>query len=313
MASEGGGENLTGDFFFFVGIFLMFFLVWVATGGPSRPISFAGPFITPITAPGAGGQAYGNPSQFQNISGAIDIGGWGVGFAGGGSSTRPENPSALYGMVGFAYNTSGAQEEDEDEEYLTIQVSRSASEAISTAGWALVQKETGEGVRFPEGAELPYAGRVNVMTPVRLAPGDTAIVVSGRSPIGISFKENMCVGYFEERQNFHPSLRQECPTPYEEYDDYYDGSDAECEAYMRSIPYCSTDTDSDITVDNECEAFVEQYLTYNGCVALHEDEDDFYGTTWRIFLGANDELWGNKSETIMLLDAEGKTIDTLSY
>ena len=31
---------------FFVGLFLLIFIVWIAIGGPTRPISFKGPILT---------------------------------------------------------------------------------------------------------------------------------------------------------------------------------------------------------------------------------------------------------------------------
>ena len=41
---------MRSDVFLFIGILVIFcFIVWVASGGPSRPLSFSGPSITPTT------------------------------------------------------------------------------------------------------------------------------------------------------------------------------------------------------------------------------------------------------------------------
>ncbi len=139
------------------------------------------------------------------------------------------------------------------------------------------------------------------------------IVSTGRSPVGVSFRENMCTGYFEERQDFRPPLLESCPTPYQEYTRFYDDEDDECEQYVRSIPYCSTDTDVPSNVSGSCEDFVEEYISYDGCIEAHEGDENFHGRTWRVFLGKSDELWANSKETILLLDASGKVIDAFSY
>lgn len=309
---EEGGGGIGGDFVYFLGIFLLFFFVWVFTGGPSRPLSFQGPYLNPITGPGQTVDAYGNP--VSNISTGINVGGWGVQVTGGEQSGGVGITNSIFASsVSLIGDTSGATRNDEDEEYLTVSVSPLAQSSVSTAGWRIVSQKTGRGAPFPQGAESPSSGRVNILAPIVLKPGDSATIVSGRSPVGVSFRENKCTGYFEERQNFHPSLAQNCPTPYQEYTKFYNGNDDECASYIRAIPYCATETNIPSNVSNSCESFVEEYLHYNGCVAFHKDESGFYSSSWRIFLGSTKELWRSDRETILLLDAEGKTIDSLTY
>src|ERR1035437_2472587 len=44
------------DAFFFIGVFVFIFLIWVATGGPTHPLAFTGPSLS---EPGAlGGSSY---------------------------------------------------------------------------------------------------------------------------------------------------------------------------------------------------------------------------------------------------------------
>ena len=40
---------MRSEFLFFLAMLVVFFVLWLAGGGPSKPISFAGPYITPIT------------------------------------------------------------------------------------------------------------------------------------------------------------------------------------------------------------------------------------------------------------------------
>lgn len=293
------------DGVFFLGIFILLFVVWVASGGPSRPISFAGPYLNPIQTTGTTAQAYGDPSKFSSINSDVTIGAGGVTATGGGA--KP-------GVVRLSRDLTGARNTDPDEEYLMITVSSSAGGPVSTAGWKLVAKDGGS-ASFPQGAEVPRSGRVNSLTAITLRPGDQAIVTTGRSPVGISFRENMCTGYFEEHQDFHPSLAMNCPTPSQEYGDYYGDNDENdfCLTYIRSIPYCSTETSASGDASSACRNFVEDHLNYNGCFDAHQKDSGFLSSTWRIFLGKNDELWRQRQETITLLDADNKVIDSITY
>lgn len=300
----GGGGSPMSDLLLFVGIFLLFFLVWVAGGGPSRPISFAGPYLRPISGPGTGAEAYGDPGAYGGFSTGISIGGWGANI------TAPAGSSESARLASLVPDPYGAKESDEDQEYVTL----IASGDVSTEGWKLVSQKTGKGALFPQGATVPQAGRVNVLSPIQLSAGDTVTIVTGRSPIGMSFRENKCTGYFEERQDFRPPLPQSCPTSYQELDRFYDGDDEEaCLSYARTVPYCSSAASAPSNVSSSCEEFVEDYLNYEGCVDAHENDSDFRGRTWRVFLGSRDELWRKDGETILLLDAQGKVVSQLSY
>ncbi|MGB4076397.1 MAG: hypothetical protein WBK28_01670 [Minisyncoccia bacterium] len=304
---------MRGDLFFFLGILLLFFVVWLASGGPDRPISFAGPYLNPITTTGTTAQPYGDPGAWNPFSSNISIGPTGVGITNYGGSAQP---STRKGSAMLSRNLSGVSATDPEEEYVIISVSSFGGTSVSTAGWKLVNQQTNEGGLIPPGTKLPATGRVNELSPITLAPGEEMIVVTGRSPIGLSFRENKCVGYLEDRQDFSPPLSAQCPTPYQEFSQLYDVRDddeyEECEHYVRTLPYCALDTDVPNDLSNSCERFVEEVLSYNGCVALHDEDGDFAGYTWRVFLGEREELWGRRG-TILLLDAEDKVIDSLTY
>lgn len=278
---------------FFIGMLLLFFLVWVAGGGPERPISFSGPYLGAITAPGTTAQSYGDPSQFSPINGQVTIGGTAK-------------------TVTLVKDSTPAKNTNASSEYVSIMVSSAASGPVSTAGWRLVSKETGKGASFPLGTEVAQSGRVNTLAAITLKPGETAIVVSGRSPVGNSFKENLCTGYLEERQNFKPPLNQFCPTPFQELQRFAEGYSEQCASYVRSISYCTTEATMK-SPGGSCEDFVDEYLNYNGCVDAHRNDPNFTSSTWRIYLGVSDELWNNKRDTIQLIDAAGNVLDSLSY
>lgn len=295
------------DGLFFLGIFVLIFVLWVATGGPSRPISLAGPYLNPIQTTGTTAQPYGDPSKFSSINSTVTLGPGGV-------SATP-NTSNASGGVTLSHDTSGATNSDPDQEYIIINVSGGLKESVSTAGWKLASRSNGDSTAFPQGAEIPRSGRINALAAIVLHPGDQAIVTTGRSPVGLSFRENACTGYFEEHQDFHPALTQNCPTASQEFARFFEGSDNDdaCISALRSIPYCGTETSSASRVSASCSTFIDDRINYNGCVDAHAKDPGFLGTTWRIFLGYRSELWARSRETITLLDAQGKVIDSLSY
>jgi hypothetical protein len=201
---------------------------------------------------------------------------------------------------------------DEDEEYLTL--SNSSNASIDLTGWTLESSVSGERARIPTGMELARLGsRGDIM----LAPGDTAIVLSGDSPVGSSFRENMCTGYFEEYQDFYPSLNRSCPYPRAELEAYSGVAldDDRCYDFVATLPSCENaraEAD-DAHISRSCEAFVEDRLTYSGCVRSHAADANFDGRTWRIFLDESGDLWRDEREIIRLLDRDGKTVDVYQY
>jgi len=294
---------MRNDFLFFVGIIVLIFSVWVASGGPDRPNAFVGPYLHPITNTATTAQAYGSGSTYQPIN---------TSWWDGNSTQQPiasADASPYRSIVSLSRDTRGAIQTSAKSEYITVNVSLQGTEPISTTGWKLVSKEHGTSALFPVGSEIPSSGRVNTLSAIMLRPGDQAIVTTGRSPVGASFRENSCTGYLEEHQDFSPSLGLYCPIPSEEYE----GNDDECLNAIRGLPRCVSDVSLSNNAPASCEEFVQEELNYNSCVARHRQDDSFMESTWRIYLGHGSELWERERETILLLDANGKTIDSLSY
>lgn len=321
---------MQGDAFFFLGILLFIFVAWVATGGPERPISFAGPYLTPVTTYGDRSEGYGTLPELRLGDRDRSMGSGSK--SGTGTSLRDikesldelqrdaretialGDASPYRGTV--TLRNTDAKKTSAREEAVSIHVSSRAEGAISITGWRLESTVTGSWGVIPSGTEIPRTGSVNQTVPIRIAPGDKAVIVSGRSPIGVSFRENACMPYLEERQDFHPSLPGSCPALSGDYDRLYAGNsraDDECYDYVRSLDRCEAVTRAPGHLSDECEAFVETYSGYNGCILAHGADRNFLGDTWRVYLGSSRQLWKEDRETIRLLDANGKTVDVLSY
>lgn len=308
---------MQSDGLFFLGVLAFFFILWFATGGPTRPISFAGPYITPITDVDTVQQGYGDTpaADFRARSVWSDI--MGGSFSGGMSLGANDVVSPLRGQVEVV-SVAGVSSEEADEEYIVLRARGDVS--IDITDWKLVSGASGRSMRIPEGASLPRSGRINDTGRIVLQPGDEAIVVTGESPIGVSFKENMCIGYLTRNQDFFPSINNQCPDAAEEFDRYYQGNalrDDRCYERMHSTATC--DTPSDRSMSNACTQFIDDRLTYSGCVNTHSASAEFAGDTWRIYLehensrGRSDEFWKSSRDAVKLLDAEGRTVDLYTY
>lgn len=297
------------DGVFFVGVILFFFLLWFVSGGPTRPISFAGPYITPITDVNDSQAGYGDGSAWLGLPDTV-----GSFFSGATiQGTATANPSLYRGQVKIVSVSPGTSAKDE---YVTLQLAQDASAPVTISGWRLKSDATHKSETIPFGTELPSRG-VNRTAAITLLPGDRATIATGDSPIGVSFRENRCVGYFSSRQSFNPPITSYCPSPYEEFERYYEGNklaDDSCYQYVSSLQSCTIPSHRDRPrLTSRCEAFIDEYLDYDGCVAAHGLEDGFRGQDWRVYLERNTDLWKPSREAVRLLDGNGNTVDLYTY
>lgn len=316
------------DAWFFIGVFVFIFLIWVATGGPLHPIAFTGPRLA---QPGA----LGGGTYLQLPRAPYGIGGSNISLPGSSSGESVPSgrdsvppPSSLGGatfgplspyrnIVKMRHYVSGADSLDPRNEYIEISVTQNAGIPVDISGWKLVSDVSGRIASIPKGTEVPIGGTVNAADDIILTSGTRAIVVSGGSPIGASFRENKCIGYFSTFQRFYPTLPQNCPTPSGELSTYYGPNyvrDFACVDYVKDkIKRCQVMLSPPVSVSNTCQNFMVKYLNYNGCLDAHRNDADFLGDTWRIYLGRSGSLWRADREVIKLLDINGKTVDAFSY
>lgn len=321
------------DAWFFIGVFIFIFLIWIATGGPLHQIAFTGPQLAQPGALGGGtylqlprapmgigtnnvslpGSSDGNGNVSNSSSNNSGSGDSLPTFTGG---TVFGAPSPYRGLVSMGHYVSGAGAADPKNEYIEISVAQDARVPIDISGWLLVSDATGSRVRIPKGTEVPTSGSVNAADDIVLAPGTRAILVSGQSPIGASFRENKCIGYFSSFQNFYPSLPQNCPTPSDELAVQYGANyirDPACIDAVNKLSRCQVSLSPPSGLSGTCQSFMIKYLNYNGCVDAHRSDKDFFGTSWRIFLGRSSSMWRTTHEIVKLLDINGKTVDAFSY
>ena len=316
---------------FFVGLFLFIFLIWIAAGGPTRSLSFNGPMTTSssgTSTPSAGGTYFSLPRAPFAIGDSNTL----LSGSSNGESQSPYESfgttppplqgvpfgtvSPYRGIISMSGYVSNASSSDPRSEYVQISVAAGAAESVNLSGWALVSAATGRRTVVPQGTAVPTSGVVNPAQDIVLQRGESAIIVSGTSPVGASFRENKCIGYFSTFQTFSPSLPQNCPPASSELSRVYGTSyihDPTCIDYVDTLLTCRTPTRESANLSGTCQSFVVKYLNYNGCVAAHKNDADFNGSTWRIYLGRTTPLWRASHEVVKLLDRQGNTVDAFTY
>ena len=210
---------------------------------------------------------------------------------------------------------AAATESGTAHEYVELDA-REGISPVPLTGWSLQSMVSGVRVSLP-GAAAPFIiGVVNSLSPIVLSPGQTVLVVSGPSPVGVSFRENRCTGFLEQVQSFDPALSNACPAsselaPFTAENLHQYGSD--CMDFARSLPQCSFPVNLPSSLTPGCRAYLVNTFTYSNCVDIQRSRPSFELDTWRIYLSSASELWDNQHDIIRLLDAQGKTVAAISY
>ncbi len=336
------GEE-TRDFWWFIGILVALFFVWLATGGPDRPLAHSGPFLE-SPRPRAMSEIRRSYSD-RPVSDSPST----PSLEAEKSQAPPSsNLSRYHGAI--TISTGNARYEFQpNQEYITLQARSSNAEPIAITGWYLKNGRDqrryyvnypvnttpipgrSDVVVIPFGTNLFIGGAPNWQADsITLKPGGRVIITTGQMPnsypfpINTNFRTNRCSGYLDDWENFNfePALNTICPEPIAETDTAL--LDDECYDFVRRLPACHapelTIRNGDQYVDGrrrnlsaQCRDYVKSRFNYNACVARHGNEPDFLGGEWRVYLRRSWELWDDSREIITLLDQEGKIVDEVRY
>ncbi len=221
--------------------------------------------------------------------------------------------SQYYGLVSIAYINRSTTP---DQEYVALRVDYSATTSIPITGWTLKSTSSGNLVKIPKGNYLYFSGQVNSEENIYLNKGDTMYVVTGVSPIGLSFRSNKCSGYLGQFQTFVPYIGGSCPSPRNEnLSSIPNGPNNDaCFDYIDSFPNCRIQTDPlPANLSYECNTFIYKKINYASCIDTHKNDKDFYVPEWRVYLRHADHIWKDRRENIVLYDNLGKIVASLSY
>ncbi len=218
------------------------------------------------------------------------------------------------------YSNLGSSAKDANKEYVYIK--NVSNQDIKISGFLLQSMITNKIAIVPQGVNPYILGRVNSLSDIVLRPNEHAILISGKSPLGVSFKTNACSGFLNHFRDFNPKLPSAwCPDPskilkptIENIKKYGDACfDAiknlkRCEYFTSNNPYY-------FKVTKPCREILSSKMTYNACVIDMEKEGNLQSKddSWYIYLGRDEKLWKDKYELIRLLDQSSRTIDYITY
>lgn len=227
------------------------------------------------------------------------------------------NPSPYRGLVRIDESYGGVSANDPALEYVILTANAGNSAPLSLTGWSLQSVTNNTRIYLPQGARALVAHKIPTLADVYLNPGERAIVTSGMSPVGVSFRENMCTGYLSQFQTFIPSLEERCPTAESEVlsePDTTRTNDPHCVAFAEHIPRCRFYVgEPPQNVTAQCYSFVRNMLTYAGCAIRNGWRPSYGSDTWRLFMGEPYELWNSEHDVVRLFDREGRTVDVWTY
>lgn len=265
-------------------------VVWFASGGTANETAHQGAYIKPL-APLDSGRVYGTyyvgratdsredqlklpqyPAAIIRKTESIV-----EGFFEKSKKAEEIHTNSLLAHKIYIDGVAGAEASKPEREYIRLVVDPKAAAAVQITGLSLQGTAFDGKITIPRGVSLHTAGATNKSQDIVLAPGERAIISSGVSPVGYSFRVNICSGYLNSSATYVPALRNECPS------------------------------------NPSCKQNPLLGMTYAACVDAHKSDDKFFANEWRVFLGQNVELWRNSSEIIKLVDSQGNVVDALTY
>lgn len=345
-------ENPLKDLKWFAIVFFAVIFAWFYSGGYERSTTKEGAYLRPPSTVGESADDYGSfrwfpsifgrvggptvstegNSSFSNSDGSVSSKSSGtktvIGSGGTEIKTAPvgktsETLENITGnLAGSAYknkvtieNIGSAASSQVQNEYITIKAGENNTNKVRITGWQVKSAVTGGSFTIGSGTRLFYSGQVNNESPIELNPGDTAYIITGRSPVGISFLKNKCSGYLSQFQKFVPTLSSNCPAPINENIPLDPQSfNDKCIDFIQSLSRCRILTGSiPQGITPECSNFVTTKFNYNGCVNDHKNDKDFYSKNWWVYLGRSEKIWKTQREVVELLDDKGLIVDVESY
>ena len=228
---------------------------------------------------------------------------------------RLYEPSPHAGKIAFLDRVTGVKESYVEREYVALLTANNIQAQLEITGWKLFDRNRKVSYKLPKAIRVFGSDDIQSATAVRANPGDLIIVSSGSSPSGSSFKLNKCSGYRSQFKGFTPSIKTECPSALDEF--LRLGSvpytDNQCYAVVERLSKCRVVTQIPSSVTKECRGFLETVATEKGCVRQHRNDEGFFLSEWRLFLGSDEEIWKNKDNILYLLDDQNRLVATLVY
>ncbi len=306
-------------------------IFWFVTGGwaaaKRTALSLANP-IELIFGTNPSGSFFGLPWQPVELTRGPDISGYAGEadkriissgdedqyYAAPPQAPQSANSSPYAGKVRITENT--ATESNIAKEFIQLTASENNTEPIVITNWVLQSAVSGARGQIPLAAPLFVLGVVNAVQPIYLEPGNSVFITTAASPVGTSFRENICSGYLTELHTFEPELSDECPAASEVLPMNADNLrtyGSSCFDYLGTLSQCHFPTTIPSDLSPACRSFISNTASYNGCINTHRNRVPFMLPIFHAYLAFRSELWANSHDVIRLLDERGQTVDVLTY
>lgn len=203
---------------------------------------------------------------------------------------------------------------------ITLSAQFQKEEEINITGWQVEGKRGS--FTIPKGIEQfnPLITTLPFLKGIIVKKGDLIYISSLANPLGPrdwSFRPNKCTGYLTNTRNFPISISKNCPLPNLQRLPRY--LTAACKEFIATLGSCQTPKfqkmqDYQVFEDSNCLSYVNFIFNYNGCFALHFQEENFLENQWHIYLDrAEREIMERETDTIYLKDQNGLLVDKYSY
>ena len=231
-------------------------------------------------------------------------------------SQKPQfaNSSPYAGKVRITDHTATAS--NIAKEFIQLTASENNTEPVAITNWRLQSAVSGAHAPIPLAAPLFVLGVVNAVQPIYLEPGSSVFITTAASPVGTSFRENICSGYLSELHTFTPELSSECPALSESLPMNADNLrtyGSSCFDYLGTLSQCHFPGTVPGDLSPACRSFISNTASYNGCINTHRNRVPFMLPVFHAYLAFRSELWANSHDVIRLLDERGQTVDVLTY
>ncbi len=241
------------------------------------------------------------------------------GFFGRGQPSPPPAPRPGESPVRdkIRISTVARSGERPEDEYVIIRFGgffsrQDTDRPVNVTGWTIASSRSS--VPIPRAFNIPEIDATE--QDILLAPGGELIIVTGTPSYQQNFRENQCVGYFNETHSFTPSLSNSC------VDDNPDrskllgrGFNGACVDAIHAVSSCRLPRGPFPVADikKECVNYMNENFSYVGCVKNFRDRKDFLKSTWRVSLKRNQKIFDPRHDRVTLRDQNGLLVDEFEY
>lgn len=206
-------------------------------------------------------------------------------------------------------NTEKFQETSPDKEYLVF-IARPLDRKLLNVSGIKIENKSGEIETIGNASGDFLQAKVNQNEPIVISENTTITISSGKSPVGVSFRENICSGFLNQYQTFTPPLPENCPSALSIMRNSGITLSSSCEEYLKTMPNCTITETFPESVSDDCRKLVKESINYNQCVLVTKNSTSFQLNSYRVYLNRESEFFQNTQDLIKMIDQSGKVVES---